>query len=197
MSQNNQRHFAGRRHTFQFVMTFASTFMMMHPCDYPLLKCLSFFMISLQRLRASLCSSVRCFGTHIAQILWYPRLSRMREHEDAQLMFSFSAVSVNVVRLFSWIRELVQYFSPFEKWSEDRHQQWRFCHFWTFLPIATPFSVLCYSFLVNLGWFHPLWPQNSNDSMLPSDAGFRNRGRHVYTMIASSYSNIPATSQHA
>jgi len=33
-----------------------------------------------------LCSSVRCFGTHLAQILWYPRSSWMMEYVDPQLI---------------------------------------------------------------------------------------------------------------
>lgn len=48
--------------------------------------------------RTRLCSSVRCFSAHLAQILLYPRSSCLMEYADPQLMFNVSAISVTEIR---------------------------------------------------------------------------------------------------
>jgi hypothetical protein len=55
---------------------------------------------------AHLCSSVSCFGTHLAQILWYPRCSWMTEYVDPQLVSNLLTIWVTVICLFFWTRAL-------------------------------------------------------------------------------------------
>jgi hypothetical protein len=51
---------------------------------------------------ACLHSSGSCFGTHLAQILWYLRSSWMMEYADLQLLSNLWAISVTVICLSSW-----------------------------------------------------------------------------------------------
>jgi hypothetical protein len=55
-------------------------------------------------MHACLYSCVRCFGTRLAQILWYPRSLWTMEYADPQLMSKLLAISATVIHLSSWTR---------------------------------------------------------------------------------------------
>jgi hypothetical protein len=64
-------------------------------------------------MHAHLCSSVSCFGIHLAQILWYPLSLWVMEYADPQLMSSLLAIPMREICLFSWTRALIH-----SSWSD-------------------------------------------------------------------------------
>jgi hypothetical protein len=134
-------------------LIFASSFRVVHPCfitcdnslhKKPLLlhsiaakKCMHISM------HVCSCSSVSCFGIHLAQILLYSGLPWMAEYTDVQLMSNFSAVSLTVIHLFSWTRALAHSMRALThstlptvqevvRWPEWALSMMLFFHFWTF-----------------------------------------------------------------
>jgi hypothetical protein len=78
-------------------------------CDNLLQEGLSFYLTAKNAYvskHACLCSSLSCFGTHLAQISWHLRSLQMMECANPQLMSNLSAMSVTVICLFSWNRPL-------------------------------------------------------------------------------------------
>jgi hypothetical protein len=108
--------------------------------------------------RASLCSSVNCFGTHLAQILWYPRSLWIMKYADPQLLSNLLAVSVTVICLPSWTRALthtalsaVREVVRWLKWSSSMTLVLPllnlFTHWYIFL-CAIQFSLYCANILL-------------------------------------------------
>jgi len=165
--KQHQNHFARGRHTFEFLgpgcwcvfplhaFMFARRFMAVHSYfitwDNVPQESLSFFTISLKNcmhisMHAPLFLSVSCFGTHLAQILWYPRSLWMMEYVNPQLISNLSAISVTVIHLPSWIRALtcstLYAICQVVRHSPSSLHQWHyFCYTGTFPLTGTSFFV--------------------------------------------------------
>jgi len=112
-----QHHFASKGHTSEFLgpwqwcvfplhaLMIAGMFIVVHPCfigcDNPSQESLCFMTLLQNCMHISVCvhvcSSVSCFGTHIAQILWYQKSSRMFEYADPQLISNLSVTVIGCI----------------------------------------------------------------------------------------------------
>jgi len=139
---------------------------------------------------AHLCSSTSYFGTHLAQILWYPIFSWLMEYADPQLMSNLLAISVIITHLSSWIRvftcsklsaicEVVRW----PKWSSLTMLvlplRIIFTHCYTPLCIIQ-FSPYCANFLLWMSWaFTPLWVQKLKDSTFLNNGAIQKQSLDV------------------